>query len=205
MIIKPKRGCIYAPVLSSLLRLRLNWFIMPGVHFIMVVGGFIPEQQGRSSILLHWHKVAPAILLHRLLLIPLASCIELSMTRPRGRPRRGTPWKPRRPSVTPPDSTSTESSPRQQTKSPPVSLRVLQFNSMAVIPSTPISTLRLSLDPLPYSSNPMPLRDPLGDRGGDPPLRAESKKKAPSFSEAFDRARVKEILSALQDLVFELR
>jgi hypothetical protein len=171
----------------------------------MVAARLIPEQHELFSVLFHWHEVTPAILLHRLLLVPIASCIELSMTHPRGRPRRGAPWKPRQPSVMPPDSTSTESSPRQQTKSPPVSLQVLHFNSMAVIPSTPISTLQLSLDPLAYPSNPMPFHDPLGDKGGDPPLHGESKREAPSFSESFDRARVKESLSALHDLAFELR
>jgi hypothetical protein len=45
----------------------------------------------------------------------------------------------------------------------------------------------------------------LGDRGSDPPLRGESKREVPGFSESFDRARVKEIMSALHDLVFELR
>jgi hypothetical protein len=156
MFINLKRGRIYATVLSPLLRIRLSRFTMPGAHFVMVVAGLIPEQHGLFFVLLHWHEVAPAILLHRLLLIPLASCIELSMTRPRGRPRRGAPWRPRRPSVMPPDSTSTKSYPRQQTKSPHVSLQVLQFNSMVVIPSMPISTLWLSLDPLAYPSNPMP-------------------------------------------------
>jgi hypothetical protein len=87
------------------------------------------------------------------------------MTRPRGRPRRGSPWKPRRPSITPPDSTSTDSSPRHQSESTPVSLQAPQFNSMAIIPRTPISLLRLSQDPPANPPNPMPSHDPLGNLG----------------------------------------
>jgi hypothetical protein len=37
-----------------------------------------------------------------------------TMTRPRGRPRRGSPWKPRRPSISRSDSTSLKLLPRSQ-------------------------------------------------------------------------------------------
>jgi hypothetical protein len=76
---------------------------------------------------------------------------------------------------------------------------------MDIILRTPTSILRLSQDPLAYPSNPMPFHDPLGNMGGGPSCQDEPKREGPHFPESFDKARVKESLSVLQDLVFELK
>jgi hypothetical protein len=154
MLLTLIRERIYAPVLSPPRRIQLNWLTMLWVHFVMVAAGISPEQRGLLSVILPWLDAAPVSLLHRLLLLPSSLLHRALNDSPQRSPKRGAPWRPRRPPVTPPDSTSTESSPRHQTRSPPVS--ILQFNSMAVIPSTPLSTLRLSLDPLAFSANPCP-------------------------------------------------
>jgi hypothetical protein len=65
-----------------------------------------------------WLELGPAYSLtfrpHRVLWTASARRTGWTMTRPRGRPRRGSPWKPRRPSVSPSDSPSISSSPRLQ-------------------------------------------------------------------------------------------
>jgi hypothetical protein len=120
------------------------------------------------------------------------------MTRPRGRPRRGSPWKPRRPPITPPDSTSADSSPRHQSVSTPVSLQAPQFRSMAIIPKTPISLLRLI-------QNPEPSHTPAGNIGCGPAPQRKPNTAEPHHRDSFDRAQFRDNLAILHTLVFELR
>jgi hypothetical protein len=129
----------------------MNWCIMDSAHFGSMFAELLPPLLKFIPVLLLWYQAT---------FPPFASYIGLLMTRPRGRPRRGSPWKPRRPSITPPDSTSDDSSPRHQSNSTPVSLRPPQFSSMAVIPRTPVSLLRLLNDSPAAPHNPVTLHDP---------------------------------------------
>jgi hypothetical protein len=149
---------------------------MAVVHFCSLSAGLIPTQLKLISVLLLWSELAPVIPLHQAAFVPSASCTGHPMTRPRGRPRRGSPWKPRRPSITPPDSTSADSSPRHQSDFTPVSLQAPQFSSMAIIPRTPISLLRLFQDSPAIPPNPVPSHDPLGNLGCGPSPQGEPKR-----------------------------
>jgi hypothetical protein len=96
-----------------------------------------------------WHNPLLVCSLHPVQFFLLVRCNKFAMPRhrPRGRPKRGSPWKPRRPLVTSSDSTSGDSSPPRHATTIPVSLRAPQLSSMAIISRTPISILRLSHDP----------------------------------------------------------
>jgi hypothetical protein len=148
----------------------------------------------------------PAILLwYQATFPPLTSYIGPRMTRPRGRPRQGSPWKPRRPSITPPTSESEDCSPRHQFNSTPASLRPLQFSSMAVIPHTPVSLLRLLNDSPAVPPNLGTLHDPPSRLNDEPSPQGAPRGAGLNFQEAFDREQLSNSLSVLHNLVFELR
>jgi hypothetical protein len=129
-------------------RFRMASFIMYWLYFCPKVAESLPLQRSSPSVNFRWSITVPGFTLHRELSVFVAGCTGLAMTRPRGRPRRGSPWKPRRPSTTPSESTSTDSSPRQKSHSIPISLCAPQLNSMAIISRTPVSILQLSQVPL---------------------------------------------------------
>jgi hypothetical protein len=164
-----------------------------------------PLQRRSTSDPSRWRNAILVFSLHRVPFLFSVHCTEFSMTRPRGRPRRGSPWKPRRPSITPPDSTSADSSPQRQSRPIPVSLHAPQLSSMAIISRTPISILRLSHDPSAVPSSSTASGDPLGNLGGDPYHHSAPKRAGPCFPESVDRVQFAESLAILHDLVFELR
>jgi hypothetical protein len=178
---------------------------MDAVHFCSMFAGLLPTQLKFIPVLLLWSALAPVIPLHQATFVPSASCTGLPMTRPRGRPRRGSPWKPRRPPITPPDSTSDDSSPRHQSDFTPVSLQAPQFSSMAVIPRTPISLLRLFQDSPATPPNPVPSHDPPGNLECGPSPQGAPKTAGLHSQDSFDKEQFRNSLSVLHNLVFELR
>ena len=174
----------------------------------LLSAGLLPSQHGLDSARLLWVIVVPATLLHRVLLISSASCTVYLMTRPRGRLRRGSPWKPRRSSITPPDSPSICSSPRLQSEFISASSHVpsnAQFNSMAIIPRSPNSLLQHFQEPPMKPSAPTPVLDPLGNSGCEPSPYRAPKKVGHHFTDPFDSAQFRDNLDILHNLVFELR
>jgi hypothetical protein len=126
------------------------------------------------------------------------------MTRPRGRPRRGSPWKPRRPSVSPSDSPSISSSPRHHSGH----LSAYSHDRMnshstrgALVPRTPSSPLHY-----PHSPSATPL-DPTSDFD---PLTSEHSQHAsrgagPLPRGPFTNVQLWDSMAALYDLVFGIR
>jgi hypothetical protein len=156
--------------------------IMETVHLCSLIVGLILPKLEFHPVLLLWCERDPILPLRPSTFVLPAICTDRHMTRPRGRPRRGAPWKPRRPSITPPDTTSDDSSPRHQSVSTPVNLQAPQFGSMAIIPKTPISLLRLLQDPGP-SQTPASNLD-CGQAQQRRPSTA-----APHHQASFDRAQ----------------
>jgi hypothetical protein len=151
------------------------WFTMLVTRLHLLLVGLIQSQQWLDPGRIIWFDVvpdhSPAIHLHRVLLTSSASRTGHLMMRPRGRPRRGSPWKPRRPLVSPPDSPSICSSPRLQSElfsaSSHVSLNS-HFNCMAMVPRSPSSLLRHLLNPPVNPTAPTLVLDPLGNLGCEP-------------------------------------
>jgi hypothetical protein len=175
------------------------------LYLCPMVAESLPLQRSSPSVNFRWSITVPGFTLHRELSVFVASCTSLAMTRPRGRPRRGSPWKPRRPLTTPSESTSTDSSPRQKSHSIPISLCTPQLNSMAIIPRTPVSILQLSHVHSTLPSTSAPYHDPLGSLDGGPSPYSQPNRAGPNFYETVDKLHFTESLSALLDLVFELR
>jgi hypothetical protein len=126
---------------------------METVHLCSLIAELILPKLAFHPVLLLWCERDPILPLRPSTSALPAICTDHHMTRPRGRPRRGAPWKPRRPSITPPDTTSDDSSPRHQSVSSPINLQAPQLGSMAIIPKTPISLLRLLHDPGPSQTS----------------------------------------------------
>jgi hypothetical protein len=108
--------------------------------------GLSPSQPWPSFDCAHWSSAAP------LNTQPgdhsSAHPMPKHKERLRGRPRRGSPWRPRRPSFSPPASPPTGSSIHPQAE--PHSLTSLNpptmnFNCLELIPRLPSSSLRLLL------------------------------------------------------------
>jgi len=76
---------------------------------------------------------------------------------------------------------------------------------MAIISHTPISILQLSQDPSVHPSTSVPSCDPLGNLDDSPSLHSRPNRAGPCLHETVDRVQFTESLSALYDLVFELR
>jgi hypothetical protein len=186
----------------------MAWFTMLVIYLRLLLAGLIPSQHWLDPARILWVDVAHAIHLHRVLLISSASRTVYLMTRPRGRPRRGSPWKPRRPSVMPPDSPSICSSPRLQSEFFSASSHVppnAQFNCLAIIPRSPNSLLRHFQDPPVNPSAPTPVLDPLGNLGCEPSPHRAPRKAGHHFTDSFNSAQFRDSLAILHDLVFELR
>jgi len=122
------------------------------------------------------------------------------MKRLRGRPKRGSPWKPRRPPVTPPSSSSSEPTrppqpaPRLDTGLEPV------IASSATPSRSPNSLQRHPLD----SMVRLPSSPPLPGPSNKPP-RGETKRIAEKPLDSSDTAFLRDQLRIMNDLVFELR
>jgi hypothetical protein len=101
----------------------------------------------------------------------LSGCNSLAMPRyrPRGKPKRGSSWKPRRPPLTSSDSSASDVSPPRPADLGPVPLRPPQPRSMAVIPHTPTSVMRLSLIPPELPSSSMHPGEPSAKWSEPPP------------------------------------
>jgi len=128
------------------------------------------------------------------------------MSRPRGRSRRGSPWKPRQPSVSPPSSPSSCSSPPIQPEpilpSPPA-LAVSHFGSLAIVPRLTSSASRHFPNP-PLFENPLaPIPNSAGKTVGEPPLGNPWSTENQS-SNSFPDSQLQEIMAILFGLVFEL-
>jgi hypothetical protein len=140
----------------------------------------------------------------------------------RGKPRRGSPWKPRRPPVSPSVSQSTCSSSRPQSPSiaatPPPSLSMPLHSTAA--PSPPQSRLLHSMATLQRGSSPtlsrpqdprmqfiatMSFPGPSSSLGSAPPAHSASKRLRPHPADHPDNEHFRDRLGILFDLVFELR
>jgi hypothetical protein len=135
---------------------------MASVYFVSQVAEPIP-------LLLHF---IPALFLwFQVTSLPPASYTGLRMTRLRGRPRRGSPWKPRRPSPSPPTSDSEASSPRLQLYSTHASPCSPQSNSMEIVPHFPVSSPQPLNDPQAVPPHPETLHDPPSRPTAEPSQR----------------------------------
>jgi hypothetical protein len=187
------------PSLSSVFRMaRLTLYVicprpMPA--------GSLSSQHRPDSAFLLWVDSIHVPLLNWTLLAYLITCTESIMTRPRGRPRRGSPWKHCRPSVTPLGSPSVCSSPRSQLESIAALLQALMVVSMATIPRSPISLSRHLHDPLVIFHPPAP----IPGSSGNPPPHGAPKRDAPHSTGSFDRMHFRDRLLIMHNLVFELR
>jgi hypothetical protein len=130
------------------------------------------------------------------------------MPRPRGRPRRGSPWKPRRPSLSPPDSPSICSSPPLQpepiTPPSPAPL-VSQLNSLAIIPRMSGSPSRLCIASTLTEPDPTPVFDFPRSSGGAPPPPRRPGNSEHQPSDSYNGVQLRESLDIIYGLVFELR
>jgi hypothetical protein len=181
--------------------------VLFGIHLCLQAVEPFPVQQRSTPAPHRWHNPLLVCSLHPVLLFLLVRCTKFAMPRhrPRGRPKRGSPWKPRRPLVTSSDSTSGDSSPPRHATTIPVSLRAPQLSSMAIISRTPISILRLSHDPTELPSSSKPPGGPQDNLGDHPSPHTAPKRAGPCYPENIDRVQFAESLAILQDLVFELR
>jgi hypothetical protein len=154
---------------------------------------------------------------------PVPPCSPAHMKeRLRGKPKRGSPWKPRRPPVSPSASPATGSSSLPQSLSPaatPPPLQSLHFRS-AITPPPSQPALLHSMATIPRGSTPTP-RSPQDPRmhfmatmsfprssstwRSAPAAFGESKRARLHPASHLDSENFKERLGILYDLVFELR
>jgi hypothetical protein len=199
-------GRINAPDLSSFPIISMELLVPLGIHLCAQAAEAYPVQQSSSPAPRRWHNPLLVCSLHPVFLSLLVRCHKLVMPRyrPRGKPKRGSPWKPRRPLVPSSDSTSGDSSPPRHATTIPVSLRAPQPRSLAIIPRAPISILHLSRDTAELPSSSMPPGE-TQDNWGDPSHHTAPGRAGPCYPENIDRIQFAESLAILQDLVFELR
>jgi hypothetical protein len=118
------------------------------------------------------------------------------MTRLRGRPKRGSPWKPRRPAFSRSDSSSLSSSSRSRSGQFSEASRnraTAHFNCRALVPRTAGSPSQHLRDPPVITSVPEP--EPQQTSRGAGPLPRDS----------FTTAQLWDSLATLYDLVFGIR
>jgi hypothetical protein len=163
-----------------------------------MIFGLIPPKLGSHPACFLWCEQEPLPPCYSLTFAPSALPIDCSMPRPRGKPRRGAPWRPRRPSLSPPDTSSDDSQPGLQTVSSPVNLQPPHFGSMAIIPNSSITLHRLLPDPGPSQ----PLDSNLGHGQTS---QSQSSPPATGSPAPFDKAQLRDNLATLYTLVFELR
>jgi hypothetical protein len=194
----------------------LNLHFMAGfyLHFVCLCAGFNwhPPLQPPSELIGICRLITALVWLQASFHSPLHLALSIQFTtrimpRPRGRPRRGSPWKPRRPSVSPPASPSSCSSPSIQPEpilpSPPA-LAVSQFDSLAIVPRLSSSASRHLPDP-PLFEHPLaPIPNSAGKTVGEPPP-CEPRSTENQSPNSFPDTQLRESLAILFGLVFELR
>jgi len=197
---------------SPYARLRMAWLLVCVPRLYTRFEGLLPSLPWPDPVRTFFLSATPprlqAFYLCLVELVSLASYKNHLMSRPRGRSRRGSPWKPRRPSVSPPDSPSICSSPPLEPEpiiSPSPAPPVSQFNCLAIIPRTPSSSSRLLLSPFVVESAPIPVFDSLRNSGGEPPPPRKPGNTEYQSSDSFNGAQLRESLAILYRLVFELR
>jgi hypothetical protein len=127
----------------------------------------------------------------------------------RGKPRRGSPWRPRRPSFfshdTSPSAPSRHLQEAQPSHTPPAQ-STASFNSLDLIPRSPCSSLPLLLAPTgtePQSTQRSAFPSTLGEE--PPPPKWDSGSSGIPSVDATTSDLVKDKLAILYGLVFELR
>jgi hypothetical protein len=141
-------------------------------------------------------------------LVSLDSYKQHLMPCPRGRSRRGSPWKPRRPSVSPPNSPSICSSPPLQPEpfiSPSPAPPVSQFHGLEIIPQMLSFSSHPLLAPPLVEPTPIPVFDSLRKTRGEPPHPRKPWNSENQSSDSFYDMQLRESLAILYGLVFELR
>jgi hypothetical protein len=147
-----------------------------------------------------WHRLgsAPSVIIcsHSVHRITSIYRFCWTMKRLRGRPRRGSAWKPRRPSISRSDSSSLSSSSRSQSGHLSITARRMvheQSISKVLVPRTVSPPTRQPCDPPVPPFHPEP--DPPQTSRGAGPLPRDS----------FTSAQLWDSLAALYDLVFGIR
>jgi hypothetical protein len=163
-----------------------------------MIFGLIPQRLGSHPACFLWCEQEPLPPCHSLIYAPSALLIDCSMPRPRGKPRRGAPWRPRRPSLSSPDTSSDDSQPSLQIASSPVNLQPPHFGSMAIIPTSSTTLHRLHPDP-------GPSQPPASNLGHGQTSPSQFSPPATGSPAPFDKAQLRDNLATLYTLVFELR
>jgi hypothetical protein len=120
---------------------------------------------------------------------------------------RGSPWKPRQPSISLPDSPSICSSLPLQSEIFFASSHASpnsQFNCLAIIPRITSSLSRLFLDLPADFTAPTQVLDPLRNSGDEPPPHRRPGKARYQFTDSFNSTQFIDSLAILHGLVFEL-
>jgi len=180
-------------------------FTMEAFQFCSMLVGLLSVRLELIPILTLRQEHSLLVLLYPMLFDPLESFTRPPMTRPRGRPKRGSPWKPRRPPTTPPDLTSDDSSPSHRSAFTPASLKAPQLSSMEIITHSPIALLRLLHNPPDGPSSPILSPHPPGNLLCGPSTQEDPPTAAPNPQDSYDREQFRNSLSVLHNLVFELR
>jgi hypothetical protein len=120
----------------------------------------------------------------------------------------GSPWKPRRPSISLPDSPSICSSLALQSELFFASSHASpnsHFNCLEIIPRILSSLSHLFLEPPADFTSPTPVLDPLRNSGDEPPPHRRPGKARYQFIDSFNSTQLIDNLAILHGLVFELR
>jgi hypothetical protein len=202
-------NCIYVAVMGINATLCTFAFCSMARLVVLVIdpcmqsAGLLPSQHRRDLARPLRIAVVPVTFLHLWFNFVQTSPPTHMKERLRGRPRRGSPWKPRRPSVSPSVSPSTCSSSRPQTPStiatsPPTQCMLL--NSMAIIPRVSASLLRCPQDPRMQFSAPMSIPGPSSNLSNEPPAYGESKRARLHPTDHLDSEHLRDRLVILYDL-----
>jgi hypothetical protein len=184
------------------------------LHFVCPCAGFNwhPSWQPPSEFFGICRLITALVWLQASFHSPLHLTLSIQFTtrtmpRPRGRPRRGSPWKPRRPSVSPPASPSSCSSPSIQpepTLPSSPALAASHFDSLAIVPRLSSSTSRHLPEPPLFEPPLAPIPTSVGLIVGEPPpcKPRSTENQSPN---SFPDTQLRESLAILFGLVFELR
>jgi hypothetical protein len=197
---------------SPYARLRMDWLLVCVPRLCLRTEGLLPSLPWPDLARIFWLFATPtrfqAFCLCLVHPVSVTSYKNNLMPRPRGRPRRGSPWKPHRPSVSPPDSPSICSSPPLQPEpyiTPSPASPITQFNCLAIIPRMLSSSSRLLLAPPVAEPTPIPVLYSLRNLGGEPLPPCKPGNTGHPSSDSFNGEQLKESLAILYGLVFELR
>jgi hypothetical protein len=209
---------IYATLCSPAICI-MAWLVVFGIAPCMRSEGLLPSRRKQNQA----RSEAISIVYLQLWFNPVQTCSPAHMKeRIRGKPKRGSPWKPRRPPVSPSVSPMTCSSSHPQTMSPaatPPPLQSLHLRS-AVTPPPSQSLLLHSMATIPRGSTPIQRcpQDPrmqfiatMSFPGSSSTWRSaplafgESKRARLHPAAHLDSEHFRDRLGILYDLVFELR